>query len=167
MRAVGSSAKEGRSRWPPSRLGCRVCTDRQTLLAIAVLLSGEVEGQSGEVAGVYGIDWYAVEPGIEADEVQCDGFEGEMRTVPSWPALASQPPLEDCEGTGSANAGGECAGCGGPGYYEGDADDIEPCNKRFHPKGGGPDPGSYWYFCREPKGHEGSCDCPAVHEQLL
>ena len=54
---------------------------------------------------------------------------------------------DDCEGTGSATIGGECAGCGGLGFYEGDADDVEPCNKRFHPKGGGPDPGSYWYFC--------------------
>jgi hypothetical protein len=41
------------------------------------------------------------------------------------------------------------------------------CNKRFHPKGGGADPEFYWYFCREPEGHAGDCDCPAVHEQLL
>ena len=74
---------------------------------------------------------------------------------------------EDCEGTGSASIGGKCPGCEGLGYYEGDADDVEPCSRRFHPKSGGPDPAAYWYFCREPKGHEGPCDCPAVHEQLL
>jgi len=58
---------------------------------------------------------------------------------------------EDCEGTGTVNVpdgldestsvSGECPGCGGMGFYEGDGDDVEPCNKRFHPKGGGPDPG--------------------------
>jgi hypothetical protein len=41
-------------------------------------------------------------------------------------------------------------------------DDI--CNKRFHPKGDDHDPNAYWFFCREPKGHMGNCDCPAAHE---
>jgi hypothetical protein len=35
-------------------------------------MQGEV--QPGEVAGIPGIDGYAVEPGVQADEVQGDGL---------------------------------------------------------------------------------------------